>query len=198
MLTRDIHLPLPTHGSSQSLPDVSYETRSSLESEIEWVGMDQIEVPVRYKGQIYPAQVSAFVNLIQSEAKGIHMSRLYLKLQKDLADHDLNLEKLKEILQYFIESHQKLSDSARIRIEWPYMVKRKALVSGEEGWRTYPVWVEAQLSPQDWRVQWGAQVLYSSTCPCSAALSRQLIQQNFYSSFKITRPFPHNKWLSGC
>jgi GTP cyclohydrolase I len=39
------------------------------------------------------------------------------------------------------------------------------------------------LEGQEFSLEMGLEILYSSTCPCSAALSRQLIQQQFEKDF---------------
>jgi len=183
MLTKSSFIQ-PNIAGASTLPDVSNEVKSELESTLEWVGMSQIEMPVRWQGGFYPARVGAFVNLNKSEAKGIHMSRLYLKVQECLPERDLDFKLIHEILSEFIDSHKGLSDEAQLKIEWSLPVKRKALVSQQTGWRTYPVWVEAHTGKGFSHIKVGGEVLYSSTCPCSASLSRQLIQKKFLKDFE--------------
>jgi GTP cyclohydrolase I len=53
------------------------------------------------------------------------------------------------------------------------------------------VLIEASLSPLGFRFVLGTEVVYSSTCPASAALSRQLIQQQFADDFTLDRSLDH-------
>jgi GTP cyclohydrolase I len=62
-------------------------------------------------------------------------------------------------------------------------VRRPALRSSNSGWRAYPVSIEASLCEGGFRLELGTEVVYSSTCPASAALSRQLIQEQFAKDF---------------
>ena len=72
-----------------------------------------------------------------------------------------------------------------MRVDFDYVIRRKALVSDNEGWRRYPVSMIGMLEDQDFSLEMGLEVLYSSTCPCSAALARQLIQDQFLKDFDI-------------
>ncbi|VVO07847.1 hypothetical protein PS710_03200 [Pseudomonas fluorescens] len=58
-----------------------------------------------------------------------------------------------------------------------------SLVSPLSGWKSYPVSIEARLKNAMFHVELKIDVTYSSTCPCSAALSSQLIQQQFVDDF---------------
>jgi GTP cyclohydrolase I len=77
------------------------------------------------------------------------------------------------------------------------LLKRRALVSDNAGWRAYPVTVEAQLLDEHFSVQLGCEVTYSSTCPASAALSRQLNQERFDEDFAGAVPSQRavREWL---
>lgn len=57
------------------------------------------------------------------------------------------------------------------------------MISPLAGWKTYPVSIEARLKNAMFHVELKIDVPYSSTCPCSAALARQLIQQQFVDDF---------------
>lgn len=63
------------------------------------------------------------------------------------------------------------------------MVRRAALSSENGGWRAYPVSIDASLSDGSLAVELTTEVLYSSTCPASVALARQLLQQQFAHDF---------------
>ena len=177
----------------KNLPDVSVESRSELASTIHRVGMKRIEVPVRLEvdGQEFriPALVDAFVSLDKPEAKGIHMSRLFLQVREKLESEVLTFDLLKSVTKSFLDSHQELSKTADVKVQFEMPVKRKALLSGEEGWRQYPVSLQMIRKSEEVQAQLEFEVVYSSTCPCSAALSRQLQQDQFSLDFAdIERP----------
>ena len=71
------------------LPDVAHQ-RVPLARPLDWVGMENIALPVRIAdgqgGQLQvAASIDLSVNLANPDARGIHMSRLYLQLQDGLA-----------------------------------------------------------------------------------------------------------------
>ena len=164
-----------------TLPDIAAQaSRQALP--LEWVGMCGIALPVSFDGQRLGAKADAGVSLDEGEARGIHMSRLYLALEM-LDQENLTPELLRKVLQRFLESHEGLSTSAYLRIHTDLLLKRSALVSPLSGWKYYPVSIEAHLKNAMFHVELKIDVPYSSTCPCSAALSRQLIQQQFVDDF---------------
>ena len=56
-------------------------------------------------------------------------------------------------------------------------------MSENAGWNSYPVSLKGTYLNGEVNVELSLGVLYSSTCPCSAALARQLIQQQFEEDF---------------
>lgn len=178
------------------MPDVAAQAQPHLAGALDWVGMDGIEVPVRFDagdGQLEraSAQVGAFVNLTRPDKRGIHMSRLYLLVDQYLGAGPLDASTLEALLRAFLDSHKELADRARISIRFDQLVRRPALRSDHSGWRAYPVSIEASLCADGFRVELGTEVVYSSTCPASAALSRQLIQEQFARDFDATGPVDH-------
>ena len=171
-----------------TLPDIaSQNARQSLP--LEWVGMCGIALPVLINAQRHTATADAGVSLDDGEVRGIHMSRLYLALEV-LESQELNPLLLKIILQRFLDSHDDLSICAYLRIHTQLLLKRPALVSPLSGWKSYPVSIDASLKNGMFHVELKIEVTYSSTCPCSAALARQLIQQQFVSDF-ANQPLHH-------
>ena len=128
-----------------------------------------------------PARADAFVSLDDAAARGIHMSRLFLSLQAILGEEELSLATVRQLLQAFVGSHAAVSRSGSVRIAFELPLRRQALVSTNTSWRTYPVSLGGELVDGRVRLQLGARIAYSSTCPCSAALARQLIQERFRS-----------------
>ncbi|WP_338522010.1 GTP cyclohydrolase FolE2 [Pseudomonas batumici] len=180
-----------------TLPDIAAQSsRQALP--LEWVGMCGIALPVSIDSQRLSAKADAGVSLDDGEARGIHMSRLYLALER-LEQEDLTPDLIRETLQQFLGSHDGLSSNAYLRIHTDLLLKRPALVSPLAGWKTYPVSVLAELKNGVFHVELKIDVAYSSTCPCSAALARQLIQQQFIDDF-ADKPLEHSDilgWLGG-
>lgn len=173
-----------------SMPDIANHTTAQTEGTLDWVGMSNIEMPIMVasKGQserVVSAHVDAFVNLKEAQAKGIHMSRLYLLIDELSTSNVLNYQSLVSLLDGFISSHQDLSDQAKVKFSFEYHLRRKSLISGKEGWKAYPVTLTGYLNKGQLTVELAIDVRYSSTCPCSAALARQLIQKAFHDKFSL-------------
>jgi len=179
----------PTHENlARHLPDIANEARPGVAGVLEWVGMGEIHAPVSLVGAeggvtTSGAKVNAFVNLKRPDARGIHMSRLYLHVDKALSGEPISPASIRRLLKEFLDSHADLSDRASIEIKFDYLVRRAALVSANTGWKSYPVQVAATLANGQFTLEVGVDVTYSSTCPCSAALARQLIQEKFTQDF---------------
>lgn len=187
--------------TARLLPDVAVQAQPHLAGALDWVGMDGIEAPVSFDagdGQVQraSAQVGAFVNLVRPDRRGIHMSRLYLLVDEYLSKRALDATTLEALLCAFLESHKDLADRARISIRFEHLVRRAALRSANSGWRAYPVSIEACLGAEGFRLELGTEVVYSSTCPASAALSRQLIQEQFARDFEAGRPLDREAVLA--
>lgn len=167
--------------NAMTLPDIATQG-SQQRLALEWVGMSGIALPVLFDGQQLTASADAGVSLDDGEARGIHMSRLYLALEM-LEQDPLTPAALRSVLNRFLATHEGLSSNAYLTIHTDLMLKRPALVSPLAGWKNYPVSISAQLKNSMFHVELTIDVPYSSTCPCSAALSRQLIQQQFAQDF---------------
>lgn len=179
--------------NSLTLPDIATQAaRQALP--LDWVGMCGIALPVLLGGQRLSAKADAGVSLDDGEARGIHMSRLYLALAA-LERQDLSPSLLRQVLKEFLVSHDGLSNSAYLKIHCEVLLKRPALVSPLAGWKSYPVSISASLKNQMFHVELKIEVPYSSTCPCSAALARQLIQQQFIDDF-ANKPLQHAEVLA--
>jgi len=95
----------------------------------------------------------------------------------------LNVPAVLQVLDDCLSSHQELSDSATLTLRGEVPLKRPALVSPLNGWKGYPFEVRARQDGRGVNIELQVEVSYSSTCPCSAALARQLIQQRFAWDF---------------
>ena len=163
------------------LPDIACQsTHPSVP--LGWVGMQGIAVPLQIAGERVAAFADAGVSLDDAEARGIHMSRLYLALEV-LAEAELSPALLRETLGQFLMSHAQLSCQASLTLRFELMLRRPALVSPLRGWKRYACEIHAQLEGDELALELCLSLPYSSTCPCSAALARQLIQQRFDADF---------------
>lgn len=183
------------------MPDIAKEARAQVVGRLDWVGMGEIEVPVTLalgdgRTATAPARVDAFVDLQRAEVRGIHMSRLYLHVDRALGDNPLSPASIRTLLGEFLASHKDLSSRAMVRVAFDHMVRRPALVSGNTGWKSYPVEIRGALQGGRMELELAFQVAYSSTCPCSAALARQLIQEKFLSDFAADEPLEHARVLA--
>ncbi len=166
--------------------------------------MDGICLPIRLLdsvGQVIqvPAQVDVAVDLRDPSARGIHMSRLYLLLQESLAGEALSAPGLRHLLDACIASQQGLSSAARLTLRYEHLLLRKALSSDKAGWKAYPVMVEAVLLDGHLQLSLDFSVEYSSTCPASAALSRELNARRFTEDFAGTNTLSNaatSDWLA--
>ena len=195
--------PSNSENLARVMPDIAADARPALSGQLELVGMGEIEAPVRVAGNdgeviTSGARINAFVNLKRGDVRGIHMSRLYLHVDKALSEEPLSPCSLRRLLKQFLDSHADLSDRAVVQLHFDYLVRRPALVSDNTGWKSYPVSLVAAMDKGQFSLELGVQVAYSSTCPCSAALARQLIQERFAEDFATGKPLDYTSvmaWL---
>lgn len=184
------------------LPDIAKETRVELTGKLDRVGMSEIEVPVLYRdarsGELFrsPAKADAFVSLDDPLAKGIHMSRLFLALQENLEKREISLQLIDDLLHQFIASHVEISEKSHLSVKFDYLTQRPALKSENMGWRSYPVVFAGSYEKGQTELEFHFRVTYSSTCPCSAALARKLIQEQFRKNFSLQDPLDGEKVLA--
>ncbi|UUD62367.1 GTP cyclohydrolase I FolE2 [Pseudomonas seleniipraecipitans] len=169
------------------MPDIAAQRSSGSTAMLDWVGMRGIALPVRIDTQAVSARIDAGVSLDDGQTRGIHMSRLYLavaELQREAVSPAL----LREVLKRFLNSHDGLSLRAYLELRGEWLIERPALISPLSGYKAYPLTLKAHLDPSGFHLELGLQLSYSSTCPCSAALARQLIQQRFADDFGERQP----------
>lgn len=174
-------------GEPMSLPDITVSVPSTIHATIDKVGMKHIELPLmitigNQSTQIL-ADVDAFVSLDSPQAKGIHMSRLYLELQNQLSCSPLSIAKIFETLSAMKDSQNGLSSSSYLDISFQLPLERPALLSDNHGYRFYPIRFSAAHSKSGNQLSVSIGIQYSSTCPCSAALARQINQKQFLADF---------------
>uniref|UniRef100_UPI0025BAA342 GTP cyclohydrolase FolE2 n=1 Tax=Halomonas sp. TaxID=1486246 RepID=UPI0025BAA342 len=167
--------------NKQPLEDIAASPSARLGT-LSWVGMEGIVLPLKVAGQAIAGRASAGVSLDDPTARGIHMSRLYLALAA-LEQQELSLPRVAAVLDAFLESHEGLAKRAFLDLEGEALLRRPALISPLSGWKTYPFTLCCRRDAQGLYAILELSVGYSSTCPCSAALARQLIQQAFDEDF---------------
>lgn len=170
------------------LPDVAADSVAPVRRRLDRVGMSGIELALRWPasdGMVVrvPARADAAVSLDDADVKGIHMSRLFLRLQAELDERDFSPAAIEHVLRGFIDSHSDMSRTAFVGIEFEHLIRRPSLLSDLTSWRSYPIRVESEFDGAKTTHQLRLRLTYSSTCPCSAALSRQLIQERFAGAF---------------
>ncbi len=171
------------------LPDISLTDAAPGRRPLEWVGMQGIDLPVAVaepgcRRDVH-ARADVQVDLPAPRVKGIHMSRLY-RLLDGLGDGDaLSPAGLRPVLQAMVDSHRDCDTRrARLRLRFDLLARRAALVTdGLAGWKAYPVRIDATLTDAGFELRAQVTVAYSSTCPCSAALSRHWVEQAFLAAF---------------
>lgn len=188
--------------SEKNLPDIAVQSKDGIELSLDRVGMSEVELPVLLPSSDgsfirTPAKADLFVSLDQAKSRGIHMSRLFLRAQQILESQEFNVLTFKNMLKDFIESHKDLSKTAYAKVSFELLTSRPALKTQNMGWRTYPVSLSGTLRNGVYDIEMSVSVMYSSTCPCSAALSRQLMQEHFMKSFqgKPVTPEEIHAWL---
>ena len=169
------------------MPDVANKTLTKAQKTLDWVGMSDVHQPLQVKdgqqNKEVQASIQVYVNLADPTAKGIHMSRLYLLLDEHATFNPLSASGLKKLLASILESHNDLSTNAFVQFDFDHFIRRPALISNNVGWASYPVMVKGTLINGEIAIELSVAVQYSSTCPCSAALARQLIQEQFTKDF---------------
>jgi len=177
-----------TDKRQNDMPDIAASQAPQVNGTLDWVGMNRIALPVTVKDQqlgesTTNAFVQSYVNIANANVKGIHMSRLYLLLAQFSEEQVLSARNLREFLAHMLDSHEDISNQATLHFSFDYVIKRKALKSQFSGWKDYPTEIKATLKNGQVDLELAVHVPYSSTCPCSAALARQLIQQAFAEDF---------------
>lgn len=170
-----------------NLPDVTSGQRALTQLPLRWVGMEAIALPISVPHLDSTSPVTAkadiFVSLDKPEAKGIHMSRLYLKLKDKLTSHDLTGETLSRLLHEIIQSQEGLSESAKINLSFELTIQKPALLSNEFGYQSYPIAISRAYVQGQMQTQLSLTIPYSSTCPCSSALSRKALSDKLSENF---------------
>ena len=173
--------------AANGMPDVASRDVQHAQGTLDWVGMGNIRQPIDIRDgeavRSVEARVQVFVDLADAQAKGIHMSRLYLIVDEHAAARPLSCAGLKLLLSSLMASHRDLSGRAFVEFAFDYVLRRRALVTEHAGWNSYPVTLRGTVVDGAFALELSLGIWYASTCPASAALARQLIQQRFERDF---------------
>src|SRR4051812_12632837 len=126
------------------LPDVTRDSIAGVPGALDRVGMSNVETAVRVRDvfgrtMILPALADIAVSLDDPDAKGIHMSRLFLSLQQSLTQEDFSFGRVDRIFRSLVEPQKEGSRSSHLRLSFDYLAERRSLLSDNVGWRRYPV-----------------------------------------------------------
>ena len=173
------------------LPDIASHASAQIPSSLQWVGMEGISIPLSIavqsdSRQIVTAKANIYVNLHQANAKGIHMSRLYSILNQ-FAKQECSRETIEALLKNMVLSQSDISSNAKVTLAFELLVEKAALLSDETGYQSYAITILSEKKAKDFIHEIEITIPYSSTCPCSASLARQL-----YAN-EIDRRFPNQE-----
>ena len=171
-----------------ALPDITSHINSETSASLSWVGMEEIDTVIHLEDEVgvpvhLASKVNAYVSLDKPDSKGIHMSRLYA-LVNTLNNHPLDQSCVGNLLSEMIASQANLSKASKIEIAFNLTIKKNALKSSHAGFQSYPIKIVATNINSKVSTELQLTIPYSSTCPCSAALTRQLFAQTIDNTFE--------------
>ncbi len=172
---------------NNDLPDIQ-ETKPKIEIPIQQVGVENVEVPFLLQckfGSLYQTKANVTLTTnIDSDSKGISMSRLLLTLAPYL-NKPLNHCMIESILKDLTKKVYSTNSFMRFEFELP--IVKKSIISDNEFPLFYKCMFEGSLIENYFRFFQGVIVQYSSYCPCSAELSKHLVEGG-----SCSKPgFPH-------
>ena len=167
---------VPSPAYRASLPDMmeAVEALPGAPVAIQQVGVSGFKLPLKYRTRdgktthTLETSVTGTVSL-DADLKGINMSRIVRSLH-DRAHEPASPDFVATILEVYRREVGALS--ARLRLDFSYPMKQRALRSGLVGWQYYQAAFLGRIAPN------GAvrrfiefDFVYSSACPCSAELA---------------------------
>lgn len=169
------------------LPDITSHSTTEIPYALKWVGMEEIAIPLKVSlanGEVQntTAKANVYVSLDSPTAKGIHMSRLHLVLNQ-LGEKHLSKDSIETLLKEMVESQSGIGNKAKVELKFELLLRKSALLSDESGFQTYPITISAELTEDGYSNQVELTIPYSSTCPCSASLARQLFANKIEKEF---------------
>ena len=176
-------MPIQSDIRSDIQSDIQSETHHTLQA-LDWVGMGHIESAIRVGVVYIPCAISILVNLSEGN-RGIHMSRLYALMMEKFLNQDLAKISMLSFLKSAIQSQEGLSNQAGLELNLKFPIKTKALKSGISGHRNYDVAIASIQSDKDYQLWLRFEIVYSSTCPQSAALSLEAFKNKIIAGLDV-------------
>jgi len=146
-------------------------SRDGRNMSVDEVGITGIRYPVavadrEHGKQDTVAEVSMSVDLPAS-VKGAHLSRFVEVLHETAGE--ITLQAVPAILE---ATRARLdAGRARLKVSFPFFLRRTAPVTGAVALMDYQCWLEGQVDGTGLRVTLGVRVPVTSVCPCSKAIS---------------------------
>jgi GTP cyclohydrolase IB len=163
------------------------QTKNTLIETIDWVGIDSMDLPIKYlfENELNrtAAQIDVAVSLDKGEFKGIDMAELFFNTQELLADSELDFHALDNLTQKILNVHNDRSFAAKVEVSFDFFAKKKTLRSNQVGIQSYPIALEFSNSHGEKKAYLNFEILYASTCPCSEAASRKENLEQFEKFF---------------
>jgi GTP cyclohydrolase I len=160
----------------ESLPDMmeAVDAIPGAPVAIQQVGVSNFKLPLRHRARAgrtvhtLETSVTGTVSL-EASLKGINMSRIVRSFY-DHADEFVSPGFVAKLLQVYRRDVGALS--ARLRLDFSYPIRQRALRSGLSGWQYYDAAILGRIDEAG-RVRRFLELdfVYSSACPCSAELS---------------------------
>ena len=104
---------------------------------------------------------------LAKEIKGTHMSRFVAILNEQ--QHTLSVTTLKNLLQTMQQRLE--SASARVEIQFPYFINKRAPITGTESLMDYQVTLIGHLQQEQLTTHINVVIPITSLCPCSKAIA---------------------------
>jgi len=174
------------------LPDIQ-QTKPNIQIPINQVGVSNVDIPFMLENKLggyndLIAKVSMKVSL-KEDKKGISMSRMILSL-KEFLRKPLKHFLIKDILFKLQENLE--SDNSYISFKFKLPIIKKSPISDNEFPIYYKCVFEGQMYNNEFRFFQKIILQYLSACPCSAELSKDLINKGFDMGFPhAQRSFAH-------
>ena len=124
---------------------INTKTQDLIET-LDWVGIESIKLPIKYRLKDLinqtAAKIDVFVSLDQGEFKGIDMAELFFNTQATLANQELNFDNLDTLTSFILKCHKDRSLRSKIKIDFDFFLEKPTLRSKEIGIQAYPLSLE--------------------------------------------------------
>jgi len=168
----------------RNLPDIQECEKPEYEIYLPKVGVENIKLPFRlalrngsFRQLIAKTAISTD---LKKEQKGISMSRLLMSIE-DLLYEGLNWNIVKECLIHISNSLE--TKNSHIKFEFELPIEKQSPLSNNSFPIFYKCYFEGYKKETIYSFNQSVTVQYSSYCPCSAALSQDLMENGYHYGF---------------